>query len=194
MYRTLSVELIRHSRVKENIWTDIALILAGSVFVALSAQLTIYLPFSPVPITAQTLAVLLCGAVLGSKRGALSLALYVLEGVLGLPVFAGGLGGIAVLFGPTAGYLVGFIAAAYLVGMLSENGFNRNWYSTMISFLLGQSIIYLFGVMWLASFTNLDQIFMIGVTPFLIGDAIKIGFAMVLLPFCWHIVNRLTGD
>ncbi len=193
MYRTLSVELIRHSKLKDNIWIDLILVVSGSIFVALSAQLTIYLPFSPVPITAQTLAVLLCGAVLGSKRGALSLALYILEGAVGLPVFAGGMGGITVLLGPTAGYLAGFLVAAYLVGMLSENGFNRNWHSTLIAFLLGQSIIYLLGVMRLASFTDFDQVFRIGVTPFLIGDAVKISFATVLLPSCWRLVKKLKA-
>ncbi len=190
MYPTLSAELIRHTKLKENIWTDIALILAGSLLVALSARVTIYLPFSPVPITAQTLAVLLCGAVLGSKRGALSLVLYILEGAIGLPFFAGGMSGMAVLFGPTMGYLAGFVLAAFLVGALSENGFNRNWHSTIIAFLLGQSIIYLLGVMRLASFINYDQVINIGVIPFLLGDAIKIGFATMLLPSCWKIINK----
>ena len=115
MQNVLSVELLHRAQMKENIWLDFLLIVTGSIFVAICAQFVLYLPFSPVPITGQTFAVLLCGAVLGSRRGGLSLALYVLEGAIGLPVFAGSSGGIAVLFGPTAGYLAGFIPAAFLV-------------------------------------------------------------------------------
>lgn len=190
MHRVLSVELLRKSRLNENIWSDLALILMGSVFVALSAQLAIYLPFSPVPITGQTLAVLLCGAVLGSRRGGLSLALYLLEGAIGLPVFAGGTGGMAVLFGPTAGYLAGFIPAAFLVGTLCEKGFDRNWTSTLITFLVGQLVIYFVGVLRLSTFVGFEHVMEIGIAPFLIGDAIKIGFAVFLLPSCWKMINR----
>ena len=189
MQNVLSVELVRRAHMKENIWLDFLLIVTGSIFVAICAQFVLYLPFSPVPITGQTFAVLLCGAVLGSRRGGLSLALYVLEGAIGLPVFAGGSGGMAVLFGPTAGYLAGFIPAAFLVGLLAEKGFDRHWHSTLITFLIGQIIIYSLGVMRLLSFFNYEQALEIGVIPFLIGDAIKVGIAMILLPSCWKFIK-----
>ena len=194
MHNVLSVELIRRAQLKENIWLDLTLIITGSIFVAICAQFAFYLPFSPVPVTGQTLAVLLCGAVLGSKRGGLSLALYVLEGAIGLPVFAGGRGGMAALFGPTAGYLTGFILAAFLVGLLAEKGFDRKWHSTLFTFLIGQIIIYSLGVMRLLSFFNFNQALEIGVTPFLIGDAIKVGFAMILLPSYWKVIKKFQPD
>ena len=190
MHHVLSVELLRKSRVNENIWSDLALILVGSIFVALSAQIAFYLPFSPIPITGQTLAVLLCGAVLGSRRGSLSLALYLLQGAIGFPVFAGGTGGLAVFFGPTAGYLAGFVPAAFLVGALCEKGFDRNWASTLIAFLGGQLIIYVLGILRLSSFIGFEQVLEIGIVPFLFGDAIKIGIAAILLPSCWKMINK----
>ncbi|MDO9546958.1 MAG: biotin transporter BioY [Pelolinea sp.] len=189
MHNVLSIHLLHQTKIKENIWLDLVLIITGSVFVAVCAQLAVYLPFSPVPITAQTLAVLLCGIILGSRRGAWSMVLYLLEGVFGLPVFAGGMGGLAVLFGPTAGYLIGFIPAAFLVGTLAEKGFDRHWYSTLIAFTLGQMVIYFFGVSRLVSFFSFQQALRIGVYPFLIGDAVKVGFAMILLPSCWKPIN-----
>ena len=125
MQNTISNEFIQRLHIKENSYLDMGLILFGSLFVGICSQLAIYLPFSPVPITGQTFAVLFVGAILGSKKGGLSLALYILEGIIGLPVFAGGTSGMAVLFGPTAGYLIGFIPAAVLVGYLAEKGFDR---------------------------------------------------------------------
>ena len=190
MYNVLSNEILRQSKIKENILFDSALIIAGSIFVAISSQFAFYLPFTPIPITGQTLAVLLCGTVLGSRRGGLSLVLYILEGAIGLPVFAGGQGGMAVLLGPTAGYLIGFIPAAFLVGSLAENGFDRHWYSMLFAFFIGQIVIYFFGALRLISFVSFNQIFGIGVAPFLIGDALKASIAMFLLPSCWKVIKK----
>jgi len=190
MNNVLSVELIRRIQLKENILMDSVLIIIGSMLVAISSQLALYLPFSPIPVTGQTFAVFLCGAVLGSRRGGLSLSLYFLEGAIGLPVFAGGRGGMAVLFGPSAGYLVGFIPAAFLVGALAEIGFDRHWYSMLFAFFFGQVVIYLFGVMRLLSFVNDEQIIKIGVIPFLIGDAIKAGILIILFPSSWKLINK----
>ncbi|MCS7251828.1 MAG: biotin transporter BioY, partial [Thermoflexus sp.] len=140
-------------RTKERqLLTDAMLILGGSLFTALMAQISIPLPFTPVPITGQTLAVLLVGAALGSRRGALSIATYVLEGALGLPVFAGGTAGISRLQGPTGGYLIGFVAAALITGWLAERGWDRRPLSTALAMLAGNAVIYLFGLPWLALF------------------------------------------
>ena len=190
MQNVLSSEFTHRLRLEENVILDVVFIILGSVFVALSSQLAFYLPWSPVPFTGQTFAVLLTGAVLGSKRGGLSLTLYLLEGIIGLPVFAGGTGGLAVLFGPTAGYLIGFVPAAMLIGSLAEKGLDRHRHSILIAFFLGQAVIYFFGVLHLLSFVDIRQVFKIGVAPFLIGDTIKAGIAMLLLPSVWKLIKR----
>ncbi len=190
MQTVLSNEFAHQLRLKENLTLDVGFIILGSVFVALSSQLAFYLPWSPVPITGQTFAVLLTGAVLGSKRGGFSLVLYLLEGMMGLPVFAGGAGGPAVLFGPTAGYLIGFVPAAMLVGSLAEKGFDRQRTSILITFFLGQAIIYLTGAIRLLEFFDMKQIFKLGVIPFLPGDVIKTLVAMLLLPSAWKLIQR----
>ena len=190
MQNVISNEFAHRLRLEKNIIFDVVIIILGSVFVALSSQLAFYLPFSPIPITGQTFAVLFIGAVLGSRRGGLSLALYVLEGLIGLPVFAGGTGGMAIIFGPTAGYLVGFIPAAILVGYLSEKGFSRNRISMFFTLLLGLTVIYLFGVFRLLSFVEYEKVFIFGIAPFLVGDAIKAVMAMILIPSGWKLIKR----
>lgn len=192
MFPTLAITLTR--RVAERsersrLFNDIALIVTGSLFVALLAQVSIPLPFTPVPITGQTFAVLLVGAALGSRRGAASLALYTVEGVAGLPVFAGGVSGLARLLGPTGGYLLGFIAAAYVVGLLAERGLDRNWRTSLIPFTLGTLVIYLFGVTWLAAFIGFDKALVGGLYPFIIGDLIKLVLAAIALPSAWALVK-----
>jgi len=169
---------------------DLLLILAGSLFVALCAQVKIPLSFSPVPITGQTFAVLLVGAALGSKRGAAALIAYVIEGALGLPFFAGGAGGLSVLVGATAGYLIGFVVAAYVIGALAERGLERSVRTSIIPFLVGTVIIYLFGVTWLGIFLHsLSKAILGGLLPFLIGDAIKLIAASLALPAAWKLVK-----
>ena len=190
MQNVLSNEFAHRLRLEKNIIFDVVIIIIGSVFVALSSQLAFYLPFSPIPITGQTFAVLFIGAVLGSRRGGLSLALYVLEGLIGLPVFAGGTGGMAILFGPTAGYLVGFIPAAILVGYLLEKGFSRNRISMFFALLFGSIVIYLFGVFRLLSFVEYEKVFMLGIAPFLVGDVIKTVLATILIPSGWKLIKK----
>ena len=190
MQNVLSNEFAHRLRLEKNIIFDVVIIIIGSVFVALSSQLAFYLPFSPIPITGQTFAVLFIGAVLGSRRGGLSLALYVLEGLIGLPVFAGGTGGMAILFGPTAGYLVGFIPAAILVGYLLEKGFSRNRISMFFALLFGSIVIYLFGVFRLLSFVEYEKVFMLGIAPFLVGDVIKTVLAPILIPSGWKLIKK----
>jgi len=160
---------------------NIAIIMGTSWIVAISAQITINLPFSPVPITGQTLAVLLAGLFLGKNLGAASIAAYLAQGAAGLPFFAGGKYGLATLFGPTGGYLFGFLAAAYIVGMLSELRYQRSLFQASITIIVGNVIIYIFGLVWLARFVGESQVLQIGLYPFLIGDLLKILLGIVLV-------------
>ncbi|MCI0331329.1 MAG: biotin transporter BioY [candidate division Zixibacteria bacterium] len=169
---------------------DSFLILGGSFLMALSAQIAIPLPFSPVPITGQTFAVLVVGMLLGRWRGTAAVLAYLTEGILGLPVFAGGVAGIAKILGPTGGYLVSFLPAAYLAGYLAEKGWDRKISTTFLAMTLGNVIIFGFGALWLARFVGLDQALSLGVLPFLAGDAVKIGLATLVLPGAW----KLLGD
>jgi biotin transport system substrate-specific component len=168
---------------------DAILIVAGSALIALSASLSIILPFSPVPVTGQTFAVLLIGALIGSRRGFLAVAAYMVEGLSGMPVFAHGGFGLVYLAGPTGGYILGFAFAAYLTGFLSERGWDRGFLQTAVSMILGNVVIYLFGVSWLAVFIGSKAI-MAGMVPFFIGDLIKICIATAVLPIGWKFINR----
>ena len=168
---------------------DFLLISISALFVAALAQVKIPLPFTPVPITGQTFAVLLVGATIGSKRGVASLALYTAMGAFGLPFFAGGASGLAYLSGPTLGYLVGFVAAAYVVGLLAERGLERSVHTSFFPFLVGTLVIYIFGAGWLSILFGIEKAFMLGVLPFLVGDAIKIGLAALVLPAAWGLAK-----
>jgi biotin transport system substrate-specific component len=168
---------------------DLALILGSSLFVALMAQVRIPLPFTPVPLTGQTFAVLLVGAALGPRKGAAALLLYLFQGLIGLPVFAGGTSGLTVLLGPTGGYLVGFVVAAYLIGALAVRGLDRRIPSALLIFLLGEVVIYLFGVAWLSAFIGFPRSIIAGLVPFLIGDALKLIAAALVLPAAWKITR-----
>ncbi len=152
--------------------TDLALALAGSALVALFAQ--VELPFWPVPFTGQTFGVLLAAVLLGRVRGALGLLLYLLEGAVGLPVFAGGGAGLAVLLGPTGGYLLGFVAAAWVVGSLCERGWASSWSKTLAAMTLGTLVVFAFGVPWLALFVGGWPAITYGFVPFLVNDVVKI--------------------
>jgi len=176
--------------IRSGVGREVALILGGSLLIALSAQLQINLPFSPVPITGQTFAVLLLGALYGSRRGPATVVTYLALGAIGLPVFAGGAFGVARLVGPTAGYLVGFIVAAFVVGLLSERGWDRKPWSTAASMIIGNGIIYLAGVLWLSRFVGWQAVLSTGFLPFLAGDALKIALATVLLPAGWKLIGR----
>ncbi len=168
------------------------LVVGGALFVALTAQIRIPLPFTPVPITGQTLGVLLVGGLLGTRASAASLLLYLLMGFVGLPFFAGGANGIEHLFGPTGGYLVSYPFAAALVGWLAERGWDRRFSTTIAAMLLGSVIIYVFGVSWLAVALGigLGEALMKGMVPFLIGDAIKMALAGVALPGGWKLLGK----
>jgi len=168
---------------------DITLIVGASLFIALMAQVALYVPFSPVPISGQTLAVLLTGVLLGSKKGSLAVLAYLTEGAAGLPVFAAARGGIAVLLGPTGGYLLGFAVAAFLVGLLAEKGWGRKLTGTLAMMTLGNLVIYAFGLPWLANFVGAEQTLSLGFYPFLPGDLLKLLLATFLLPSAWKLIS-----
>lgn len=168
---------------------DVALVLSGAVLTGLAAQVAVHVPGSPVPVTGQTFAALLVGAGLGWKRGGLSLALYFVAGLAGVPWFTGGTAGWAAV---TGGYLVGFIAASTLVGALARVGGDRTPLRTVGTMVLGNLVIYSIGVPWLMVATGMDlrAALLAGVVPFLLGDAIKIALAAGLLPGTWALVRR----
>lgn len=192
MQNVLSIEITNRFHFKADRLMDVILILFGTLFIAICSRVAIYLPFSPVPVTGQTFAVLLMGTILGCKRGGICMGLYVLEGVAGLPVFAAGTSGIGVLFGPTFGYLAGFILAGAFVGWLAEKGFDRRRGSMVLAFCTGQAIIYFFGILRLSSFVGTNNVFALGIAPFLLGDVLKAGMAMILLPSAWKIMSAIN--
>lgn len=160
---------------------NLMLVLGVSWLIALSAQYSIQIPFSPVPITGQTLVVLLAGLVLGKYRASGAVGLYLLQGAAGLPFFAGGNAGLAVLIGPTGGYLFGFLAAAYIVGMLSELRHRRSLWQAASALLIGNLLIYIFGLVWLARFVGEARVLSMGLYPFLVGDGLKLVAALILV-------------
>ena len=171
-----------------------ALVVAFSLFVGLSALVAVPLPFTPVPVTLQTFAVLLTGALLGPRLGALALMAYLLEGAAGAPFFAGGSGGALYLATtPTLGYLLAYPAAAYLTGLLAERGWDRRFTSAAAAMALGSAVILFGGWAGLLRFQPPARAFALGVAPFLVGDAVKIALAAGLLPAGWALVGRRGG-
>lgn len=175
--------------------TDALLVAGGAGLVAAAAQVEIPLGFTPVPITGQTFAVLLVGASLGSVRGFLSLALYLAVGLLGAPVYTEGNGGWEYFAGATGGYLIGFLIAATVAGLLAERRWDRKLSSAIAAMLTGNVIIYAVGLPWLANElgTGLDRTLELGLYPFVIGDVLKLYLAAALLPLAWRLVDGATG-
>ena len=185
---TLSDALLRRS----SLALDLGLVAGFAGLTAVAAQLVIRLPFTPVPITGQTFGVLLTGAALGSRRGAAAQFLYLALGSAGLPVYAGGAHGLPL--SPSGGYLFGFVAAAYLIGRLVERGWDRRVGTAVLAMALGNGVIYLFGLPWLACYLggSVAKTFMLGLVPFVPGDLIKLALAAGLLPSAWALVRRLS--
>ena len=175
---------------------DVVLVIAGAMFIYLTARIAIPVQGSPVPITGQTFGVLLVGAALGFRRGFLAVSTYVLLGVVGLPFFAEGKGGLSVIWGTNGGYLIGFIVAGAVVGRLAELGWDRRFTAALAAMFVGNVIIYCFGLPWLMVVTgwNLEKTVAAGLTPYLVGDAIKLVLAAALFPAAWWVVGRRPDD
>lgn len=169
---------------------NVVLVIGGAAFVALCAQVAIPLPFTPVPLTLQTFAVVLSAGVLGSWRGAAAMLLYAVVGSLGAPIFFQGSSGFG---GVTFGYVIGFIVAAFVVGRLAEGGATRTFWRAVGLMVIGNVIVYVFGTTWLAISLQWDAWTAItkGVVPFIVGDLIKIAVAAGLLPLAWAGLRKL---
>jgi len=170
------------------VW-KLVLVLAGSALIALAAQVRFALPFSPVPVTGQTFAVLLVAASLG-RLGLASVIAYLAEGAMGFPVFAGGAAGPAYMTGPTGGYLLGFALAAAIVGAAAEREWDRRLATSLLVMFLGEIAIYACGVAWLARFPLTVPLLQAGLIPFIPGDLFKMVLAAIALPSAWRLVRR----
>lgn len=180
-----------YSRIKpSSIWLELPLLAAFNLILVASAYLSIPLPFSPVPITGQTFAVMLIGMALGRTRGASVVLAYLVEGACGLPVFAGGAAGLTALVGPTGGYLTGFVIAAWATGFLADHGWDRNYLLSVLAMLIGHAIVFASGLAWLYRFVPGDQLIAMGLSPFIIGTVIKIVVAAGILPAIWKFSSR----
>ena len=177
-----------------SIVTDTILVVAGAALTAGAAQLAI--PMWPVPITGQTFAVLFAGTVLGATRGGISLGLYALLGLVGLPVYSGSASGWSVLAGPTGGYIIGFVLAAILTGWLAQRQWDRRFVGTLVSFLAGSFVIYAVALPWLAfslgrlgAPSDLSSVLRGGLYPFILGDTVKALIAAALVPLVWKVTK-----
>ncbi len=175
---------------RDAIVRDGLLILAGSLLVAVCARIQVP---GVVPTTLQTLAVVLVGAALGSRRGALAMGAYLLEGAAGLPVFALPAAGPGYLAGPTAGYLLGFVAAAFVVGRMAERGWDRRFATAVCTFGVGHAIILTVGYTWLSMYLGATAALADGVVKFLPGAVMKTIAAAAVLPTCWRLVRRVEA-
>jgi len=179
---------------QKSIFLDVAMILFSIVFMAVMANIRV--PLWPVPITMQTFGAFTIAFFFGSKKGFLSFLSYILAGIVGFGVFAGWKSGMAVMMGPTAGYIVGMLIAAFFVGMMIEKGYGRTKKSVLLVMVIGNLIIYTLGLIGLKLFLGeigLVGLFMAGLIPFLIGDFLKIVGAMYLFPFLWKGSEKLRG-
>ena len=191
-FPTLSGHILPRLFSETPLLRQIFLVLTGSLFIAVMAQLSFRLPMSPVPITGQTFAVLLVGTALGSRLGVLAVLAYCLEGIW-FPVFAEARTWAHPITIYTAGYLVGFIGAAYVAGFLAERGWDRSVISTVLVMLIANAVIYVPGMLWLGYMlapASVTDIMYKGMAVFMIGDALKIILAVALFPTLWKLVNR----
>lgn len=191
----------RHSPLASVLWPEqtnersgmlraVALVVLGSTLMTLSAKVNLPLPY--VPITLQTLAVLLISAAYGARLGAATMIAYLAEGALGMPVFAGPIGGLAPLLGPTAGYLFGFVPAAFIIGALSERGWDRGVIALFAAMAIGHVVILAAGFVWLAFAAGLgvEKAWLVGIVPFIAGTLIKNALGATLLPALRRVADR----
>ncbi|UCC45794.1 MAG: biotin transporter BioY [Candidatus Zixiibacteriota bacterium] len=167
---------------------ELPILIGFNLLLIACAQVVINLPF--VPITGQTFGVLLVAMALGRVRGLAVISAYLLEGILGLPVFAQGKAGVVALLGPTGGYLMGFAVAGYLVGWLADRGWHQRYSLSVLAMIIGTVVIYLCGVVWLTRFVPTGSLLAVGVTPFIAGGLVKIGLAAIILPTVWKLVRK----
>jgi biotin transport system substrate-specific component len=184
------IDIIQSPRTVSRNARQVFLILASSLLITLSAQISIHVPFSPVPVTGQTLAVLLLGALLGKNRAVAAVCLYLTQGAVGLPVFAGGNSGLVTILGPSGGYLGGFLAAVYVVGILTELRYNKSVLYTFLSLIIGNLVIYIFGLIWLVRFVGETQALQLGLYPFLLGDFLKIILGVMLATGIQELIKK----
>jgi biotin transport system substrate-specific component len=173
---------------------ELMLVASGVLVIAAAAQIVIPLPFTPVPITGQTLAVLVVGGSFGAVRGALTVLAYLAVGLSGASVFAAGGHGVEVLLSATGGYLVGMLFAAAIVGWAAERGWDRRLVPSLLAMLVGSVAIYVVGASWLAVSLGVSPTtaFVLGVQPFVLGDLVKVALSGALLPVAWPVVERVT--
>ncbi|MFD2206956.1 biotin transporter BioY [Kiloniella antarctica] len=188
-YPTLGQQIIGGN---SKLLTKMLMVVVGSL--ALWASAKVQIPFYPVPMTMQTTVVFAIGMAFGWRLGGLTIMLYLFEGVMGLPVFSGspekGIG-LAYIMGPTGGYLLGFFVSAVVLGWLAEKGWDRNYFSTAVAMVIGNVVIYAFGLAWLGSIVGWDKPLLAwGMTPFLLGDVIKLVLASLLLPLVWKLLGK----
>lgn len=166
------------------------LVIVFSLFIAACAQFAIHI--GPIPITGQTFAVLLTGALLGSRLGAAAVIAYLIEGAIGLPFFAAGGAGLVRFLGPTGGYLVAFPAAAFITGAFAEHGWDKRYLTAVAAMAIGSVVIFLGGWAWYAVLTNTPPVaaFKLAVAPFLLGDVIKIALGAAVLPTGWALLKK----
>lgn len=169
---------------------QVGLVIGFSLLTALAAQIVI--PIGPVPITGQTFAVLLTGALLGSRLGAMAMIAYLVEGASGLPFFAGGMAGLPHLLGPTGGYLIAFPAAAFITGAFAEQGWDRRFFTAAAAMAIGSIVIILCGWLWFSYLTHTSPLVVLQLTAlkFIPGDIIKISLAAAVLPSGWKLLHR----
>ena len=172
---------------------NVLLVVAASLVTAAAAQLEIRLPFTPVPISGQTFAVLMSGIVLGARRAFAAQMLYLVQGAAGMPFFSGGAAGALHLVGPTGGYLMAFPFAAALTGALAENAWDRKPFTMFLTMLAGSTIIFVLGLAQLSRYLPANQLLASGLLPFIPGDIIKSLLATAALPLAWRLVPR-SGD
>ena len=187
---------VAHATLTDTLWSPaagsniaraIVLAVIGSVLLTISAKIQV--PFWPVPMTMQTLVVLVLGVAYGWRLAGATVLLYLAQGALGLPVFAAG-GGLAYMVGPTGGYLVGFLLATFAVGWLAERGWDRSVGGTLLAMLVGTVIIFACGIAWLSTLIGLPQAISAGLMPFLLSEAVKIALATALVSFAWRLLQR----
>lgn len=194
--RPVLADLIRPELLRSVAVRNAVLVTAGAVLLAVASQIRIPLGFTPVPINGGTFAVMVIGAALGARRGGAAVALYLMAGMIGIPVYAGASGGVEVAFGATGGYLLGYFVAAVLIGAAAERGADRRVRSAIPAMLVGSVVIYTLGASWLAVSVGVplfgwtDSAWSMGVAPFLAGDAVKLVLAGLALPATWRLVRR----